>query len=115
MQPVPRRRGERDPQVARRRREDFQKAINDEREQQRQRNEQRKDRKMKPERIQSAAELVTDREQRRDKWAIRLIARERAESRRVAEEERNISQLADGRVGYDRMRVVEVEAIVKMV
>ena len=58
---------------------------------------------------------VVDREQCRDEWAIRLIARERAESRRVAEEERNVPQFANGRVGYDRMRVVEVEAVVKMV
>ena len=40
---------------------------------------------MKPERLQSAAERVVDREQRRDERAIRLIARERAEGRRVAE------------------------------
>ena len=70
---------------------------------------------MKPERIESAAKLVVDCKQCRDEWAIRLIARERAESRRVAEEERNILQLTDGRVGYDGVRVVEVEAVVKMV
>ena len=71
--------------------------------------------KMKPERLQSAGESVVDREQRRDERAIRLIARERAEGRRVAEEERNVPQLANGRVVYDRVRVVEVEAVVKMV
>ena len=70
---------------------------------------------MKPERIESAAELVADREQGRDEWAIRLIAWERAKSRRVTEEERNISQFTDGRVVYDRVRVIEVEAIVKMI
>ena len=70
---------------------------------------------MKPERNESAAELVVDCEQCRDEWAIRLIARQRAESRRVAEEERNVSQVSDGRVSYDRMRVVEMETVVKMV
>ena len=79
------------------------------------RDEEHEDREMKPERIESAAELVVDCEQRRDEWAIRLIARERAESRRIAEEERNVPQLTDGRVVYDRVRVVEMEAIVKMV
>ena len=44
-----------------------------------------------------------------------IIARERAEGCRVTEEERNVPQLANGRVVYDRVPVVHVEAIVKMV
>ena len=70
---------------------------------------------MKPERIESAAEPIVDREQCRDEWAIRLIARKGAESRRIAEEERNVLQFANGRVGYDCVSVVEMEAVVKMV
>src|SRR5436190_22062174 len=115
MQPVPCRSSTGDPQVRRRRRNDLENAINDEREQQRQCNEERKDREMKPERIESAAELVVDCEQCRDEWAIRLIAWERAESRCVAEEERNVPQFANGRVVYDCVSVVEMETVVKMV
>ena len=74
----------------------------------------REDRNMKPEWLQPT-EPIVDRKQCRDERAIRLIARERAEGRRVAEEKRNIPQFADGRIGYDRMRIVEVEAILKMV
>ena len=90
-------------------------AIDDKREEQRERGEEREDREMKPERLQSAGSPVIDREQRRDKRSIRLIAGERAKRCRVAKEERNISQLPNGRVVYDRVRVVEVEAVVKMV
>ena len=43
------------------------------------------------------------------------IAWERAESRRVAEEERNVPQFANGRVVYDCVSVVEMETVVKMV
>jgi len=61
-------------------------------------------------------ESVVNCEQRRDQRAIRLIARERAEGCCVTEEERNVPQLANGGVVYDRVLVVEeVEAIVKMV
>src|SRR5438132_2637049 len=115
MQPTPRRSRERDPAVSRRTRRVIAQAMNDEREQQHERDEEREDRQVKPERLHSAAEPVVDCEQRRNEWAIRLIARERAEGRRVAEEERNVPQLADGRVVYDRVRVVEMEAVVKMV
>src|SRR5439155_12015409 len=88
--------------------------MSDKREQEHERDKEREYRKMKPERVQ-CAETVINREQGRDQGTIRLIARERAESRCVAEEERNISQFPDGRVGFDRVRVVEVETVVKMV
>jgi hypothetical protein len=70
---------------------------------------------MKPERLQAVGESVVNCEQRRDQRAIRLIARERAKGCRVTEEQWNVPQLANGRVGYDRVPVVPVEAIVKMV
>ena len=65
--------------------------------------------------MQSTAEPVVDGEESRDKWAIRLVARKRAEGRGVAEEERNISQLLDGGVVYDGVRIVEVKAVLKMI
>src|ERR1700730_3173401 len=43
------------------------------------------------------------------------MARERTEGCRVVEKLWNVSQLADGRVVLDRVRVVEVEAILKMI
>jgi len=52
-------------------------------------------------------ESVVNCEQRRDQRAIRLIARERAEGCCVTEEERNVPQLANGGVVYDRVLVVE--------
>src|SRR5437667_9150677 len=70
---------------------------------------------MKPERLKPVGKLVVNCEQRRDQRAIRLIARERAEGCRVMEEEWNVRQLANGGVVYDRVPVVHVEAIVKMV
>src|SRR2546428_1939132 len=70
---------------------------------------------MKPERLKPTGKSVVNCEQRRDQRAIRLIARERAEGCRVTEEEWNVPQLANGRVVYDRVPVVHVEAIVKMV
>ena len=70
---------------------------------------------MKPERLQPVGESVVNCEQRRDQRAIRLIARERAEGCRVPEKERNVPQFANGRVGYDRVSIVPVEAIVEMV
>jgi len=88
--------------------------MNDKREQERERDEKREDRKMKPEWLHSA-ETVIDCKQRRDERAIRLIARQRTEGRRVVEEERDVPQLADGRIGFNRVRVVEMEAVVKMV
>src|SRR5213595_1391468 len=115
MQPVPGRGGKRNPAVSSATWRVIEQALNDEREQQRQRDEEGKDRDMKPERLHSAAEPVVDCEQCRNERAIRLIARERAESRSVAEEERNISQVLNGRVCFDRVRVVEVETVVKMV
>ena len=60
-------------------------------------------------------ELVVNCEQRRDQRPIGLIAWEGAEGCRVTEEERNVPQLANGRVVYDRVPVVHVESIVKMV
>src|ERR1700675_2307239 len=84
-------------------------------EQQRERDEEREDREMKPERLQPVGEPVVNCEQRRDQRPIRLIARERAEGCRVTEEERDVPQLANGRVAYDRVPVVHVEAIVEMV
>jgi hypothetical protein len=44
-----------------------------------------------------------------------LVARKRAEGHRVAKEERDVPQLANRRIIYDRVRVVEVETVVKMV
>jgi hypothetical protein len=70
---------------------------------------------MKPKRLQPVGEPVVNCEQRRDQRAIRLIARERAEGCPVTEEERNIPELANGRVGYDRVPVVPMESILKMV
>src|SRR5436309_1430982 len=69
---------------------------------------------MKPERLQSA-ETIVNREQRRDEWAIRLVAWERTKGRRVAEKLWNVPQVADRRVGFNRMRIVKVKAVVKMV
>ena len=69
---------------------------------------------MKPERLYSA-ETDVNREQRGDERTIRLIARERAEGCRISEEKWNVPQFANGCVIYDRVRVVEVEAVVKMV
>ena len=89
--------------------------MNDECEQQRERDEEREDREMKPERLEPVAELVVNCQQRRDQRPIRLIARERAEGCPVAEEERNVPKFANGRVGYDRVPVVSVERILKMV
>ena len=88
--------------------------MNDERDQQRKCNEKNKDRQVKPERLQSA-ETVINREQRRHERAIRLIARQRTERRRVAEKHRNVPHFPDGRVVFNCVRVVEVEAVVKMV
>ena len=88
--------------------------MNDERDQQRKCDEKNKDRQMKPKRLQSA-ETVIDREQRRHERAIRLIARQRTERRRVAEKHRNVPHFPDGRVVFNCVRVVEVEAVVKMV
>jgi hypothetical protein len=70
---------------------------------------------MKPKRLQPVGELVVNCEQRRDKRPIRLVARKCAERCRITEEERNVPQLANGRVVYNRVPVVEVEAVVKMV
>src|SRR5437870_5379821 len=70
---------------------------------------------MKPERLQPVGQSVVNCEQRRDQRAIRLIGRDRAEGCRITEEDRNVPQLANGGVVYDRVLVVEVEAIVKMV
>ena len=84
------------------------------RKQQRERDEEREYRQMKPKRLQSA-ETVIDRQQRRDERAIRLIARQRTERRRVAEKHRNVPHFPDGRVVFNCVRVVEVEAVVKMV
>jgi len=44
-----------------------------------------------------------------------LIARERAEGRGIAKEERDVPQLANRGIVYDRVRVIEVETVVKMV
>ena len=89
--------------------------MNDEREQQREHDEEREDRRDETRTVAARGRAVINREQRRDQRPIRLIARERAEGCRVAEEERNVPQLANSRVVFDRVRVVEVEAIVKMV
>ena len=70
---------------------------------------------MKPKWLQPVGESVINCEKRRDQRAIRLIARERTEGRRVTEKEWNVPQLANGRVVYDRVPVVVVKAIVKMV
>jgi len=70
---------------------------------------------MKPKRLQPMGELVVNCEQRRDQRAIRLIAWERAESCRITKEKRNVSQIANGRIVYDRVPVVEVKAVVEMV
>ena len=92
----------------------FKQAIDDEREQQRQRDEESKYRKVKPEWLQSA-ESIGDREQRRNERAVGLIARERTESRRVPEEKGDVAQRSNGRVIFDAVRVIEVEAVLKMV
>ena len=89
--------------------------MNDKPEQQNQSNEEYEDREVKPEWFQSAGELVVDSEQRRYERSIGLIAGQRTESGRVLKEERNISQFADGRVVFDRMGIVEVKAVLKMV
>ena len=107
MQPVPRRGGERDPDVV-------DQTVDHEREQENEREKQQEDRQVKPQRVQTL-DRVIDCQHRGNEWPIRLIARERAERRRVAEEARNIPQLADGGVVYERVRVVEMEAVVKMV
>ena len=89
--------------------------MNDKPEQQNQSNEEYEDREVKPEWLQSAGELVVDSKQRRYERSVGLIAGQRAESGRVVEEERNISQFADGRVVFDRVGIVEVKAVLKMV
>jgi len=48
-------------------------------------------------------------------WAIRLIARERAGSRRVTEKLWNVSQFPDGPVSFDGVCVIEMEAVLKMI
>jgi len=89
--------------------------MNDKPEQQNQSNEECKDREMKPEWPQSAGELIVDREQRRYEWSVGLVAGEGTKGRRVTEEERNISQFADGHVVFDGMGIVEVKTVLKMV
>jgi hypothetical protein len=44
-----------------------------------------------------------------------LVARERTEGRRVIEKYRDIPQITNCRVILDRMRVVEMETVVKMI
>ena len=92
----------------------FEQMMNDGCEQQCERDEEAEDRHMKPERLYSA-ETDVNREQRGDERTIRLIARERAEGCRISEEKWNVPQFANGCVIYDRVRVVEVKAVVKMV
>ena len=85
--------------------------MNDEGEENRERNEEGKDGEMKPKRLQPVGEPVVDREQRRDQRAVRLIAREHAKGGRVTEEERNVPQVANGDVVYDRVPVVHVKPL----
>ena len=89
--------------------------MNNESEENRERYEEGKNGEMKPKRLQPVGEPVVNCEQRRDQRAVRLIAREHAKGGRVTEEERNVPQIANGDVAYDRVPVVHVEAIVKMV
>src|ERR1700730_12144266 len=89
--------------------------INQKRDQQNECNEQCEDGQVKPERLQSAGKSVIDREQRRNQRTIRLIARERAERGRVYEKPRNILWRLDRGVVNDRVCVVEVKAVLKMV
>src|ERR1051325_1113765 len=107
MQSVKRCRAERDPDIV-------SYGIDNERDQEHERHKQGKDRQVKPERIQPANSVI-DCEQSRNERSIRLIARQRTKCRRVGEESRNISQLADRGVVYDRVRVVEMKAVVKMI
>lgn len=44
-----------------------------------------------------------------------MIARARPEGRRVVEKDRDISQVMDRRVIFERVGVVEVEAVVEMI
>jgi hypothetical protein len=44
-----------------------------------------------------------------------LIAWERAEICRITKEKRNVSQIANGRIVYDRVPIVEVKAVVEMI
>ena len=53
---------------------------------------------MKPERLQSVTEAIVDGKEAGNERPVGLISRQRTESRRVAEEARNVAQLADGRV-----------------
>src|SRR5579885_1455643 len=70
---------------------------------------------MKPERVQSSAEPVVERERGRHKWTPGPICWQHAESRRVSEEPGNVAQTPYIRVLNYGMRIIEVERVSEMI
>ena len=70
---------------------------------------------MKPDELVSTAKCVVDRQGCRYKWTVRTICRKNAEGRGIAEKARDIVETTDVWVVYNRMKIIEVKAVLQRV